>query len=306
MKTLVTGGAGYVGVLLTEALLDQGHDVTVVDKFVFGYEPILYLIDRPNLKIVKCDVRDDDFSYLDGHEVIFHLAGISGYPAAEANPKSAQLINVDATKRISNHLSKDQFLIYASTTSLYGREDGVSTEDTEIHPSGSLYASTKYEGEKYVMEREKSISLRWATVFGISPRMRAGLLLNDFVEKAVHERALVIYSGKSKRTFMHVRDSVKGYLFALENVGKMQGQIFNMGSKKLNYSKLDLARMIEEHVDFDILESQLDDIDERDFVISFEKVAALGYDCNISVHDGIKELVKLYRFYDPTSFIRPI
>ena len=131
-------------------------------------------------------------------------------------------------------------------------------------------------------------------------------MLNDFVQKAIQERALVIFSGHSKRTFMHVNDSVKGYQFALKNADKMRGQIFNMGSARLNYSKLDLANMIREQVEYDIIESSLADSDIRNFVISFDKAKALGFDCEISIEDGINELIKLYRFYDPHSFVKPI
>lgn len=306
MDILVTGGAGYVGNLLTDALLARGHRVTVVDNFLYGYEPILHLVDHPDLEIVKSDIRNEDLGYLAGADVVVHLAAISGYPACEANPNSAQRINVDATRRITEALAPDQVLFFASTTSLYGADGGVSTEETPIHPTHNLYASTKFEAEKIVMARANSVAFRWATVFGVSPRMRAGLLLNDFVDKAVHERSLVIYSPHSKRTFMHVRDAVAGYLFALDHLDAMRGQVFNMGAARLNYTKMELARMIQTHFDFEIVESELADTDIRDFSVSFEKIAALGYDCTISVEDGIAELVKLYQFYDPNSFIRPI
>jgi nucleoside-diphosphate-sugar epimerase len=306
MKVLVTGGAGYVGNLLVEALLERGHDVEIVDNFLYGYEPILHLIEHPKLTITKSDIRNENLGYLKGKDVVYHLAGISGYPACEANPNSAQRINVEATQRIADTMSKDQLLVYASTTSLYGADGSVCTEETPIVQTHNLYAATKYEAEKICMQRENSISLRWATVFGVSSRMRAGLLLNDFVEKAIHERAVVLYSPHSKRTFMHVRDSVAGYVFALDHADKMRGQVYNMGSDKLNYSKMDLAQMIKKYRNFDIITSALSDKDIRDFIVSFDKAKALGYDCTISVDDGIRELIKLYDFYDPNSFIRPI
>lgn len=307
MKILVTGGAGYVGNLLCEALLEGGHEVTIVDNFLYGYDSVLHFVRNPKLEIVKKDIRDQDRSYLKDKDVIFHLASISGYPACEANPNSAHLINVQATREISEALSKNQLLVYASTTSLYGSHGEVCPEDGPIDiTTANLYSATKYEGEKSVMQRENSISLRWATVFGVSPRMRAGLLLNDFVQKAVQEGTLVIYSGRSRRSFLHVRDSVKGYLFALERVERMRGQVYNMGDKRLNHSKMELAMMIKEHLDYEIIESALSDKDIRDFVVSYDKVAALGYGCEISANEGIAELVKLYRFYTPESFIRPI
>ncbi len=306
MKVLVTGGAGYVGSLLCPALLDAGHDVTIMDNFLYGYDAVLHFIRHPKAQVIKRDIRDQDRSYLKDQDVIFHLGAISGYPACEANPNSAHLINVLATKEISESLSRDQLIIYASTTSLYGAHGGTCTEDGPVDTAGNLYSLTKYQGEQAVMQRETAISLRWATVFGVSPRMREGLLMNDFVSRAVQERTLVIYSGRSRRTFMHVADSVKGYLLALDHAETMRGQIYNMGDARLNYSKMELAMMIKEHLDYEIIESALSDEDIRDFVVSYDKVAALGYQCEISVAEGIAELVKLYRFYTPDSFIRPI
>lgn len=307
MKILVTGGAGYVGSLLVSELLERGHDVTILDNFVYGYESVLNHVGYKNFSVIKKDVRDTDRFYLKEPDIIFHLAGISGYPACEANPNSAHLINVQSTKEIAEQLGKDQVLVYASTTSLYGAADGrVCKEDGPVETSANLYSLTKHRGEQYVMERENSISLRWATVFGTSSRMRAGLLLNDFVEKAVQERTLVVYSGHSKRTFMHVKDSVYGYLFAMDRLDEMIGGIFNMGDARFNYSKMDLAEMIKKHVDFEIIDSSLADRDIRDFNVSYEKAEKLGYGCQISVEDGILELVKLYQFYTPNSFIRPI
>lgn len=306
MNVLVTGGAGYVGTLLCKELLDAGHKVTIVDNFLYGYDSVLHIVSHPDLSIIKRDIRDNDHSYLTDQDVIFHLAAISGYPACEANPNSAQLINVRATKDLVASLSQDQLLIYASTTSLYGDLGSACTEETPIEPRANLYAITKYEAEKLVMDHENSISLRWATVFGVSPRMRAGLILNDFVDKAVNERAVVVYSGQSKRTFMHVRDSVRGYMLAIENANRMRGEVYNMGSARMIYSKIDLTTMIKKYVDFEVIQSKLADKDIRDFIVSFDKVAALGYDCTISIEEGIRELVKLYSFYTPNSFIRPI
>jgi nucleoside-diphosphate-sugar epimerase len=306
VKTLVTGGAGYVGNLLCKALLEAGHEVTAMDNFLYGYESILGLVPYNKFHVLKQDIRINDPAYLRGIDVVFHLAGLSGYPACESNPNSAQLINVDATRQLANNLAPGQLLVFASTTSLYEDAGSVCDESTKLEPHGGLYSITKYAAEKYVMERPNSISLRWATVFGVSTRMRAGLILNDFVEKAVHEGTLVLYSAYSKRTFMHVRDSVRGYLFTLDNIDRMRGQIFNMGSERLNYSKLELANAVKRHVKFEVIESTLGDKDVRNFIISFDKARALGFDCEISIDEGVAELVKLYRFYDPNSFVRPI
>ncbi len=306
MKVLVTGGAGYVGNLLCKALLERGHRVTIVDNFLYGYGPILDVVGNSKLAVVKSDIRNSDRSYLKNQDVVFHLAAISGYPACEANPHSAQLINVQATEDIARALDPGQLLVFASTTSLYGDSGTHCTEESPVAPSGNLYALTKVEGERIVMERANSISLRWATVFGVSPRMRMGLILNDFVSRAVNERAVVVYSGQSKRAFIHVLDAVQGYLFVLDNVALTRGQIFNMGSNKATYSKIDLTTMIGKYVDFEIIESQISDADIRDYLVSFDKVASLGYDCTISVEEGVVELVKLFRFYTPNAPFQPI
>ena len=305
MNALITGGAGYVGNLLAKALLEQGHHVTVLDNFMFGYDSILHIVDHPHLRVLKQDVRNSDMAYLAGHDVVFHLAAISGYPACEANPHSAQLINVDATQRIVRHLSPDQLIVYASTTSLYGANGEVSTEDTPVSPA-SLYGSTKYAAEQIVMEHPRAIALRWATVFGVSPRMRAGLMVNDFVEKAVHERALVLFQADSERTFMHIQDSVRGYLFALEHAEAMNGKVYNMGSERLDLSKRQLAERIRRSVEFEIIEAGAPDQDVRNFHVSFDRAKALGFDCEVELDAGLAELIKLYRFYDPNSFIKPI
>jgi nucleoside-diphosphate-sugar epimerase len=305
MKILVTGGAGYTGIPLCKALLDEGHRVTIVDNFMFGYDAILSLVAHPRLEIVKTDIRNESRDYLRDQDVVFHLAAISGYPACEANPHSAKLININATEALARALSPNQLLIFASTTSFYGSTGQLSTEETTPRPV-SLYGVTKRDGEKIVMDRMNSISLRWATVFGISARMRAGLLVNDFVERAVQERAVVLYDADSRRTFMHVDDLVRGYLFALNHADRMRGQVFNVGSGDLNFTKREIAKLIKMKTGCDIIEARLGDNDVRDFLVSFDRVTALGFSCRRTLHEGIDELIKLYRFYTPHSFIRPI
>jgi len=305
MKILITGGAGYTGVLLAEKLLMDGHHVTVVDNFMFGYDAILYLVRYPQLEVIKRDLRHEDMSYLAGKDVVFHLGAISGYPACEANPHSAQTINVASCERLVNALSREQLLVFASTTSFYGSSGERSTEETPIKPV-SLYGLTKQKGEEIVMQREFSISLRWATVFGVSPRMRAGLLINDFVEKAISEHSIILYDADSKRTFMHVSDLVRGYLFALEKRDAMKSGVFNMGSERLNFTKRHIAAKIKELVPCEVMESSMGDDDIRNFEVSFDKAKKLGFDCQKSLEEGIVELVKLYRFYTPFSFVKPI
>src|SRR5437763_1136950 len=183
MNTVITGGAGYVGIQLAGALLHAGHRVTIFDNFLYGYDSVLHLADNANLEVVKGDVRNPDLSWLDKQDIVFHLAAVSGAPACQAYPASAESINVEATDRIVKYLSPNQRIVFASTTSLYGISEHGADETAEIKPT-SVYTKTKYRGEQIVMEREASTALRFATIFGLSARMRGGVLVQDFVERA--------------------------------------------------------------------------------------------------------------------------
>ena len=299
-KILVTGGAGYKGVVLVKKLLERGYGVTLLDNFMFGYDSVLHLVAEPNLRIVQLDIRNLDEKLLAEFDAIYHLAGIVGMPACAANPYAAEVINVEATRKLVSCLHKDQLLIYASTTSIYGASDIECNESVPVEPP-SLYAKTKYAAEKVVMDRQNSISLRFATVFGTSPRMRVDLLVNDFAYRAVHERAIVLFSGRSKRTFVHILDAIEGYLFALDHADAMRGKIFNVGEEKLNFSKLDIANAIRNYVKFEIIDSSLPDVDVRDFLVTFKRIRDLGFSVKFSLDDGIKELLKLYSFYKSYS-----
>jgi len=305
MKILITGGAGYVGVVLTEELLKRGYKVTIFDNFMYGYESILHLVENPDLHVVKKDIRNVNEHDLKGFDIVFHLAAVSGYPACESNPHSAQVINVNATKRLVKGLKSSQLVIYASTTSFYGKGGGDCDETSYIKPV-SLYGKTKYEAEKIVMDRKNSISLRFATIFGVSPKMRNDLLVNDFTYKAVNDRSVVIFDGHSKRTFLHISDAVDGYLLSLNKCGKMAGKVYNVGDNRLNLTKFEIAQHIKKLVHFEIINSSLGDLDVRNFNVSFKRLQALGFSINYTLDDGIKSLVKLYRFYKQYSPYRII
>jgi nucleoside-diphosphate-sugar epimerase len=255
--------------------------------------------------VVRSDIRNIGLSDIKSCDVIFHLAGISGYPACEANPDSAEKINVEATRKLVHLLSKDQALIYASTTAFYGSTGENCDESSEVKPA-STYGLTKYAAERICQDRPNSVSLRFATIFGVSPRMRADLLVNDFVYKAVNERSLVIFDGKSRRTFLHIADAVNAYLFALDNLDRMQGQIYNVGDSALNYTKLEIAETIRRYIKYEIVYSSLPDIDARSFNIAFERLKSLGFVARHTLDDGIKDLLRLYGFYKPFLNYRPI
>ena len=298
MKILVTGGEGYKGVVLTEVLLARGHSVTILDNFMYGCEPVLHLVGNPAFSAVREDIRNLTEARLKDFDVVYHLAGISGYPACEANPHSAKLINVDASRRLRDLLGRDQRLLYASTTSFYGKTGARCDEETPVEPV-SLYGITKYQAEQELLQHANTISLRFATIFGVSPRMRIDLLVNDFTCKAVHERCIVLFESKTKRTFVHIQDAIAAYVFALDRFDAMKGGIFNVGSEELNFTKMEIALAVKQETNCNIIDSEMKDFDPRNFVIAFDKLAKLGFQTRFSLQDGIREMVKLYRFYKP-------
>jgi nucleoside-diphosphate-sugar epimerase len=268
MRIIITGGAGYKGLKLAPQLLARGHHVTILDNFMYGYDSALFLFNYPNVAFVQKDIRNIAEKDIAKFDIIIHLAGISGYPACESNPNSAQMINVVATQKMVSLLSVNQILINAATTSSYGQSGQECDETTAISPV-SLYGVTKYEAEKICMDRENSISLRFATIFGISPRMRWDLLPNDFVMRAMHERSLVLFGSQSVRTFLHIDDAVRSYIMAVERSQDMRGEVYNVGSNSMNYSKKQLAEKIKQYVEFVIIDSSLPDPDVRHFFINF-------------------------------------
>lgn len=302
MKVLVTGGAGYKGIKIAEALLARGDEVTVLDTFTFGFVPILHLISNPKLTVIRKDVRDDIASVLKGHDVVIHLAGLSGFPACVANPGVAYAVNVEATRQLVKHLSKDQLLVFASTTAMYEvATDPLVDEETVLAPTG-IYTRTKQEGEKICLnEHARTVSYRVATVMGVAPRMRSNLLVNDFVARAIHDRSLVLYFADAKRTFIHVNDCTRGYLMAIDKSDQMVGNIWNMGNESLNFSKRQVTEEIKKHIVCDVIFSTMPDKDSRNFTVSFAKIRKLGFECTIDLSTTIEELVKLYRFYKPDA-----
>ena len=304
MKILVTGGAGYKGTVLVRKLLEQGYKVTLLDNFMYGYEPVMHLATNRNLEIIKHDIRNG-IPGLQKYDVVFHLAGISGFPACASNPHSAQLINVEAARLIERDLAYGQMVINASTTSLYGKSGEPCNEETPVDPV-STYALTKLAAEKILHEKPNVVSLRFATVFGFSTRMRMDLMINDFVYKAVKEKVIVLFDSFAKRTFIHVEDAADCYIFTMKNFDRMKDGIYNAGGNSLNFSKDEIAAKIKEKVEFSIVNSELKDKDLRHFIINFDKIEGLGYKPERSVEEGIDELIRIYGFYEYYSHYRTI
>jgi nucleoside-diphosphate-sugar epimerase len=306
MRILVTGGCGYLGSTLVPMLLAREYKVTILDSLMWGIKPILHFAADPNLEVISGDIRDREVvrAAAQEAEVVFHLASIVGYPACAADPGRAVSTNVDGTRNIIEALS-DQKLIFASTGSTYGKVDGVCTEETPIDPL-TLYGSTKWQAERMVTGRG-GVALRFATVFGVSPRLRLDLLVNDFVHQAIHNKQIVLYEGHFRRTFLHARDAAKSFLFALDHYDKMSGGAFNVGTNDMNYTKRDIAEVINEQVDFYLHEAAVgEDADKRDYEVCYDKIHNLGFSTSVNMERGIAELVKVLRHIRITNEWRNI
>ena len=297
MKILITGGAGFVGSTLVPILLQKGFDVTVVDNLMYYQDSLLGNALNKNFNFILGDVRDEATikPAVENADVIIHLAAIVGEPACRIRPDLAKSVNLEASKLINDIRRKDQTIIFASTGSNYGKVEGICTEETPLNPL-SLYGITKTAAEKNFLEKGNCIAYRFATGFGISPRLRLDLLPNDFVHKAIHERLIVVYEKDFKRTFIHVRDMAKAFAFALEHITEMKDNIFNVGHESMNLSKETLVNKIKEKADFHAHFAPVGhDPDQRDYEVSYEKIRKAGFITDISIDEGVGELVKAFK-----------
>ena len=295
MRILVTGGAGYVGSTLVPALLDLGHRVRVLDSLKFGGHGLLPCCQNRFFELRKGDVCEakDVESALEGVDAVIHLAAIVGYPACKKEPQLAQSINVDSTRLLMDLRKKDQRVLYASTGSIYGSiPDYVCNESTPRAPI-TLYGETKAAAEELVLDGGNSVAYRFATAFGVSNRMRLDLMPNDFTYQAVKNRNLIVYEGGFKRTFVHVRDMARSFIFALERWDEVKDDVYNVGHESMNFTKQDVARKILEHVDYYLHFAEVgSDADQRNYEVSYEKIRAKGFETTIDLDRGIAELVQ--------------
>lgn len=306
-KVLVTGGAGYIGSILVPRLLESGINVTVVDNFMYGQPSLAGSIRKENLKLVFGDVRDQHVMkpLLTEADVVIPLAAIVGAPACNADPERASSINKDSTIWMLKQLSQQQQIIMPTTNSAYGSGDANNycDEKSELKPL-SLYAKDKVFVEKALMEHPNASSFRLATVFGISPRMRLDLLVNNFVYRAINDGFVILFEGHFMRNYVHVSDVADAFIFALNNFESVRGEIFNFGLSDANISKHQLCEEIKNVIpNFTFLEAPLGkDPDQRNYIVSNAKIESLGMKAKVSLSSGILELSKGLRMYENNSY----
>jgi len=294
-KILITGGAGYIGSVLTPMLLEKGYSVRVLDNLNYGGESLLPCFRNDNFEIVVGDItnRNRVKSALKGVDSIVHLAAIVGFPACKKNPELAKKVNVEGTKILNEERNKEQAIINASTGSNYGDiETNTCTEDTPLQPL-TEYGETKTEAEYYLREKKNVVSYRFATAFGLSPRLRLDLLINDFVYQALKNKNLIVYEKDFMRSFIEVRDIGRALIFAIENIDQMRDNIYNVGDESMNYSKEQLAREIHKKLDFYLHFAEFgEDLDKRNYYVSYEKINKTGFKTAISLQNGIDNLIR--------------
>lgn len=297
LKVLITGGAGYLGSTAAEYLLNKGYEVTVLDNLLYKQLSILHLFKHKGFKFVKGDVRNKKLlqTLVQQHDAIIPLAAIVGMPACEANPTLTVEVNYTQLVDIQEVLSSNQRLIIPNTNSQYGSSDEIITEESPFKPL-SLYAKTKCDAEDAVLDKG-GIALRLATVFGVSPRMRQDLLVNDFVYKSVVDGYLVLFEAHFKRNYIHVQDIARVFEFMIDNYDTARGQAYNVGLSTANLSKLELAEKIKEYIS-DLVINQNEfkqDFDKRNYIVSNDKVESLGWKPIYNLDYGIQQLIQAYQ-----------
>jgi len=296
-KIFITGGAGYIGTTLIPLLLEKGHIVTVYDSLIFNNgDKLLPFMTNKNFDFIFGDIREEEKikKHIGDYDIIIHLAALVGFPICrEKGYDESYDINVVGTEIILKNLKSNQYLLYGSTGSNYGEVTDVCTEETPLNPL-SIYGKTKTIGEQKVLERENSTAFRFATAFGVSSRLRLDLLVNDLTYKIMKEGYAVIYESHFMRTFIHVKDIAKVFLFAIENQNSMKNNVYNVGSNTMNFSKKEVCEIIQKYIP----ESYFNfadvgqDADKRNYVVSYEKINKLGFETSVSLEEGIEELIK--------------
>lgn len=300
MNILVTGGAGYIGSILVPMLLQAGHRVIVIDSFLYGQSSLLDCCHEERLTVIRGDARNKELlkKHVSKAEVIIPLACLVGAPVCEQRPAEARSVNLEAVKLLTGLTSRRQMIISPTTNSGYGiGKSGIyCTEKTPLRPV-SLYGRLKVELERFLLESGHAISLRLATAFGISPRMRLDLLVNDFTYRAVTDRFVVLFEAHFKRNYIHVRDIARAFMHVMDNFDTMKNEAYNVGLSDANLSKMELCLEIKKQVPaFRILESKIGkDPDQRNYIVSNAKIERTGFKPQVSLQKGIAELIKGYQ-----------
>lgn len=304
---LVTGGAGYLGSTMVPDLLNAGHRVTVLDNFMFKQTSLHHVCNNLNFSVVKGDIRVESniAPLLKKADIVIPLAALVGAPLCNFDPVGANTINHDAISMMLKLLSPEQIVLMPTTNSAYGtgEKDNLCTEESPLKPI-SLYAKEKLKVEQELMQRTNVISFRLATVFGMSPRMRIDLLVNDFTYRAVHDRFIVLFESSFKRNYIHVRDVSRVFQHAIEHFDVMKGEIYNVGLSDANISKRELCARIQKQIpDFVFIDAPVGkDIDQRNYIVSNAKLEATGFKTTISLEAGIAELIKGYTMIKNTQY----
>jgi len=300
-KVLITGGAGYIGSVFVPQLLARGCKVTVFDNFMYKQNSLLDVCYHPSLDIIVGDVRDEKIlkAELNKHDIIVPLVAIVGAPACDRDKPLATAVNQTQIENIAKWVSNDQRVLYPVTNSGYGvgKKGIYCNEETPLNPI-SHYGKTKVAGEKALLEMGNAVTFRLATVFGVAPRMRMDLLVNDFVYRAFNDRFIVLFESHFKRNYIHIRDIASVFFHAIDNYNALKGQPYNVGLSDANLSKMELCEKIKAHLpDFHIFESDIaEDPDKRDYIVSNKKIEKTGWKPQFNIDDGIEELIKAYSF----------
>ncbi len=304
---LVTGGAGYIGTILCEHLLAEGYRVSVLDNLMYRHGSLFHLCVHKAFDFVKGDVRDEEFMrrLMKDADVLIPLAAVVGAPTCDRDPWLAQSVNLEAVRTLNRLRSSQQLVIFPTTNSGYGTQSGETycTEDTPLQPI-SLYGQTKVQAEMEILDSPNSITLRLATVFGMSSRMRLDLLVNHFVYAAVTDGYIVIFEKDFKRNYLHVRDAADCFIHCIKNAELIVGRPYNVGLDNANLSKMELALKIKEHVPkFYLHFSEIgSDPDKRNYIVSNQRLRDAGFEARRSLDDGIEELLKGYRMLGRAPF----
>jgi nucleoside-diphosphate-sugar epimerase len=306
-RVLVTGGAGYLGSILVEHLLQAGFHVTVVDNLMYRQQSLFHFAAEERFEFFLGDSRDEAMmrERVKAADVLIPLAAVVGAPACLRDPVAARTTNLEAIQMLNRLRSRDQLLVYPNTNSGYGAQSGevYCTEETPLEPI-SFYGRTKTQAELELLQSPNVITLRLATVFGASPRMRLDLLVNHFVHAAVTDGYLVIFEKEFKRNYIHIRDVADCFLFSIDNASRMMGRPYNAGLDKANLSKEELAEKIRRHVPgFFVHHAEVgSDPDKRNYIVSNQRLREAGFEARRSLDDGIRELLKAYRMLGRAEF----